>query len=127
MDNATSTTAPSVTFSSNVRKTASSVPTPVNVGSFSVERDMLRRLQCAMRIYEDRGRAFLDSWDGVATVRGMNIRHKCDILEELLVSNRDDWDKLYSTLQRIKQTSVSSVASLAVEEEEEGEEDQDED
>lgn len=88
---------------------------------------MLRRLQCAMRIYEDRGRAFLDSWDGIATVRGMNIRHKCDILEELLVSNRDDWDKLYNTLQRIKLIPSNSIASLAVEEEEgDGEEEQDE-
>lgn len=83
---------------------------------FSAERDLLRRIQCAMRVYEDRSRALFDSWDGIVSMRGMNMRTKSELLEDLLLASRDDFDKLFKTVYQAKLnpgTSSSSSSSLS--------------
>lgn len=91
-----------------VKKTSS-----VLDAKFSAERDLLRRIQCAMRVYEDRSRALFDSWDGIVSMRGMNMRTKSELLEDLLRASRDDFDKLFKTVHQAKLNPGTSSSSLS--------------
>lgn len=88
-----------------------------------------------MRIYEDRGRATLDSWDGICGIRGMPVVDKARMLEELLISARSDLDRatsavhLLANITLIEPSPVTRVPSIFDEpllEEDDEDEDNDE-